>query len=428
MIEKIRVIMVTIVLLFTMITPVWAEENISLNANQSISIQVEPLQKVAVANPDIADVVVISNQEVLIVAKKQGNTSLQVWNENGGMQSYSITVDGNDYVTANMIKNILAYPNVRIAKAGGKIILEGKVNDQYEKKRAEQIAGLYSDKVVNLLEMTAPKQVRIETKVIEISTDKLRKLGLKFSNSSGIDKDKGTVSLGTEGSFGLGQTFSNSKDGSNTFGWFGSYADLNATLVALMKTGDAKVLSQPSVVTLSGEKAHILVGGEIPVPMSNKDNEISIEWHEYGIKLDIAPEVSSDDRITGKVEAEVSSLDTTSSAAVTTSDGSISIPALTTRKANVVVNMLSGNTMAIGGLISSDESKQINKIPFLGDLPILGKFFRNTVKSKERKEVIILVTPTLVDDHYMPKLSSEMEKFIKNQEKGAEDDGAANKK
>lgn len=160
--------------------------------------------------------------------------------------------------------------------------------------------------------------------------------------------------------------------------------------------------------------------------MSSKDGEITVEWHPYGIKLNIEPQVIANDRITGKVEAEVSSLDSSSAAAVTTS--SIRIPALRTRKADVVVNMPSGNTMAIGGLISSEESKQVFKLPFLGDIPIIGKFFRNTAKSKERKEIIILVTPKLVDDNYIPKLSTEMKEFMKKQEEGTEHDGGANKK
>ena len=175
---------------------------------------------------------------------------------------------------------MLKYPGVHVSMAGGKIILEGMVENQYERTRAELIASSYGT-VTNLLQMRHPKQVRIESRVIEISTDKVKNLGIAFGNAANKSKDSDGVSLGTEGSFGLGQSHSNNVDTGNPFNWFGSYAEINAQLNALVKKGDAKVLSEPYVIAMSGEKANILIGGEIPVPVNTDDNAVTIEWREY---------------------------------------------------------------------------------------------------------------------------------------------------
>jgi len=163
---------------------------------------------------------------------------------------------------------------------------------------------------------------------------------------------------------------------------------------------------------LSGEKANILVGGEIPVPVSVTNGQIGIEWKEYGIKLDIAPEVNSESLITSKVKAEVSTLDWDSTHRIIIGS-SLSIPPIKTRKAETVITMTSGQTMAIGGLISSEDSKIIYKLPILGDLPVIGKLFRSTSFTSGKTEVIILMTPTLVDPtEYVPPATADMKKMI----------------
>lgn len=409
--QKIKITILTLLMVLVVVVQVAAEtpEKICLEKNHSTYLDLWGLDSVAIANPEIADVTVVSSREILIIAKKQGSTSLQVKFQSGNRKSYAIVVTDGDRAVAQTIEIMINCPNVTVQKAGENIVLEGFVEDQLEKKRAETIAGMYATKVINLLEMENPKQVKIEAKIVEISSDKLDKIGLQYFNASEIDKETGAVSQGTTGSFGMGQSFG--KDG--PYGWFGSYADINANLLLLIVNGDAKVLSQPNIVTMSGEKANILIGGEIPIPISNSDGQLTVEWREYGIKLNIEPNVGVDEQITGKINAEISSLDMTSAAAVNIKDG-LSIPALRSRKAETVVTVQSGNTMAIGGLISSEESSQITKVPLLGDLPIIGQFFRSTSKNKDRKEIIILITPTLLNEEYRTPLSHKMKNFIRD--------------
>ncbi|MBP1762963.1 MAG: type and secretion system protein [Firmicutes bacterium] len=388
-------------LVLLLVLPVSAAGNIVIQVNNSTVLSWDSVERIAVANPDIADVVIISPTEVLIVGKAAGTTTLQVWSA-AGRSSYDVEVSVNNATIANDIKTILGYPNIRVSKVNNTVLLEGMVNDQYQRARAEKVAGAYGEKVVNLLELSKPKQVKIEAKIVEISKDKTDKLGILWGNS-----------VSTPGAFPFGQSSTNTiSDQGNVFGWFGTYSDINAELDALIQNGNAKILSQPNMITLSGEKANILVGGEIPIPVSVSNGQIGIEWKEYGIKLDIAPEVNSDNLITSKVKAEVSALDWNSSHQVSLGSN-MYIPPIKTRKAETVITMVSGQSMAIGGLISNEESKSVYKIPFLADIPVIGKLFKSTSFTSGKTEVVIIMTPTLVDPtDYVPPATIDMQKTM----------------
>lgn len=380
-----------------------AAERLQVGVNRSNIYYGGGVTQVAIANPEVADVVILSPEQYMLVGKKVGSTSLHIW-KGDTYQSFEVVVNGTDPGTAYSIAQLIGYPGVTVNVSGGRIILEGTVLNQYERNRAEKIAASFGGEVVSLLEMTKPKQVRIESRVVEINSSNAKELGIAIANNS--EDDNGNPTLGNPGSFAFGQSSSNTIDGNRIFGWFGSYTDINAQLNALVKKGDAKILSQPYIITMSGDKAEILIGGEIPVPVNTGDNAISVEWREYGIKLNIEPNVMRDDAVDSKIDTEVSSLDWSSAIAANGSNGS-KIPGMRSRKATTHVQMRPGMTMAIGGLISSEDSKSLQKIPLLGDIPILGQFFRTTSKSRERKEIIILLTPILVDSDYKPIMSSE---------------------
>lgn len=410
-----KIYMVLLVLVcFT--TPVWAKTGVlSVNVNQSLSVKVHQVTRASIANPGIADIVIISGEEMVLIGKKSGATTLHLWAGDGARYTYEVRVGNLDTASSELIRTLLGYPNATVSVIGNTVVLEGSVTDQNEKQRAEKIAAAYSGNVVNLLEITSPKQVRLEVRVLEISSTKAHNLGIQYGNTM-PGSEEGTFTMGTPGVFMLGQSVPNNQTG-HSWTDFGSYADVSATISALVKNGDAEILSAPNIVTMSGEKANILIGGELPIPVAYDNNKVSVEWKEYGIKLDIEPRVDSQGRIRSTVKAEVSNIDSTSSYTVNLSGGFV-IPALRTRRAESVVEMPSGATMAIGGLISSEEGKQISKIPLLGDIPLIGKFFRHTAKSKERKEIIILVTPTLTSEEDTPKMSDTMKKFqekVKNE-------------
>lgn len=409
---------VIMVIVFSILSSplVMAIDNLPVAVNQSRILQFSGVERVAVANPDIADVVVVSSSELLLVGKTPGATTLHVWSH-AGRSSYLVEVAADDAPIANAIKAILGYENIRVSKIGKTIILEGKVSDQYQKSRAEAVAGAYGDKVVNLLELTKPVQVKIEAKVIEINREKEKNLGIKWS---------GNINS-TSGIFNFGQSYINSVHSGHSLGGLGSYHDINGELTALIADGSAKILSQPNLVTLSGDKASILVGGQIPVPVNVKDNQITIEWKDYGVKLDISPQVSAEGLINSTIKAEVSSLDWSSTASVYIS-GNMRIPPLLTRKAETAIALSSGQTMAIGGLISNETHRDVVRLPLLGNLPVIGNLFKSTSFRKNETELIILITPTIVDPaEYIPQASQEMNDFSRENPWGGTTNGGKNK-
>ena len=392
-----------------------AAEPVEVSLNESKYMAASGITRLAVGNPAIADVQLLSSGDFLLVGKKAGTTSLIVWSDGGRRTEYTVYVAGNDRGMASAIQDAIGYPKVHVQMMKDRVMLRGKVENQYEHDVAMKIAGLYTggdgSGVIDLLEMEHPSQIRLEAQIIEINSDYTKNLGIQYwsqtpgssSNSgSSSDNPNSNITVGTAGLFYGGEDFSsNRKHG----GWLGSHiANVNVTLQALINEGKARILSRPSITTMSGKTANILIGGRIPIPVSDGNGNVSIDWHEYGVKLNIEPVVDSEDKITSKVHAEVSTLDYSHGVKI----DSFSVPGIATREAESEVNVRSGMTMAIGGLINSEDAKIVSKIPLLGDLPIIGRFFRHTSNTRDKRELIILITPTLVADDTPAPMSQRM--------------------
>lgn len=390
----------------------WMAETLTVAVNQSQVISLPGVERVAVANPEIADVMIVSGYEALIVGKSAGVTSLHIWSSTG-RQSYLVEVAVDDIPLARSIETAIGYPNLRVSKLGRTIILEGSVDTQPQKERAEKLASIYGDKVINLLALMKPVQIKIEAQVIEIDRQKTRDLGIKWGTGNG--------SAFSPGGFAAGQDFIGQNGWS--LGNFGETAALNAQLSALIKQGSAKILSRPNMVTLSGNKADIMVGGEIPIPVSLKDGTVGIEWKEYGIKLEVGPELSSANLIHSKIKAEVSSLDWNSAHKIQLGTN-MAIPPIKMRKAESAIALASGQTMAIGGLISSETTRDVYKLPLLADLPILGGLFKSESFNRSETELLILITPTVVyPTSYQPEAQPDMKEFSQENPWGVRVDG-----
>lgn len=412
--------------------------NVSVNGSQYM--ETPGITRLAVGNPDIADVKLLSNNDFLVVGKKAGSTSLIVWS-NGQREEYSVYVSGDDEGTERAIQKAIGYPGVKVQMMNGKVLLRGKVKNQYEHDTAVKIAQFYmgsgggandakdtkgtitDSNVIDLLDMTAPSQIRLEAQIIEINTSNEKDLGIQYwspalgDNTSGSSSNSNSsdITRGSAGLFYAGENFKNNSRG-GTLGWFGRrISNVNASLQALITTGKARILSRPSITTMSGQKANILIGGRIPIPTSAGDGEISIDWREYGIRLNIEPVVDAENKITSKVHAEVSTLDYGHGV----KENDFTIPALASREADAVINVRSGMTMAIGGLLNSEDGKTITKIPLLGDIPIIGQFFRHTTKTRDNRELVILITPTLVADDTPVSMSQKMKASYETTERQA---------
>lgn len=403
-----------------------AAEPVEVSLNESKYMAASGITRLAVGNPAIADVQLLSSGDFLLVGKKAGTTSLIVWSDGGRRTEYTVYVAGNDRGMASAIQDAIGYPKVHVQMIEDRVMLRGKVENQYEHDTALKIAGLYTggdgSGVIDLLEMEHPSQIRLEAQIIEINSDYTKNLGIQYwsqtpgsnSNSgSSSDNPNNNITVGTAGLFYGGEDFSSTRKHG---GWLGSHvANVNVTLQALINEGKARILSRPSITTMSGKTANILIGGRIPIPVSDGNGNVSIDWHEYGMKLNIEPVVDSEDKITSKVHAEVSTLDYSHGVKI----DSFSVPGIATREAESEVNVRSGMTMAIGGLINSEDAKIVSKIPLLGDLPIIGRFFRHTSNTRDKREVIILITPTLVADDTPVPMSRRMKESYEEIERTA---------
>ena len=423
---------------------------IYLEINQSYYLpQTSVIKRVAVSNPAIADVVVVSKRELNIIAKQNGTTSLTIWTTNGMRQEFTVNVNPSDTGTALAIQKAIGLPHVKVQKVGDKILLRGTVRNQYEKTLAFRVASMYtkdaeektnkknvklgmpsgsggsagigsdieseegtdsSENVINLLEMVNPDQINIEALVLEIRASDAEKLGEQYA-SPDPSQTSGTnnIQLGSIGQFFFGETYGPQRSkGSHwyTRNWlFTHFSQINVQLQMLISNGRARVISRPNITTMSGKTASILVGGEIPYH-KKEDDSVSIEYKPYGIQLDLVqPVVDNSGNITAELNAGVSRLDWTNAV----SSNGFNMPGLITRKATTTVNIPSGMTMAIGGLLNSEDSKTLSKVPLLGDIPILGELFKYHNNSHEDTELLILITPRVVNEETPASMSPSME-------------------
>ena len=424
-------------------------ENINLNINTSHYMKMTwNISRIAIGSPEIATVVQVpsSMNEFLIITHKAGSTTLFVWTADRKLHQYLINVSPEDAGQAKIIEQAIGLPDVHVKFVDNRVLLTGTVKNQYERNFAVQTARLYvgsgsdsslsvgsgvdmqmeakdSDidgssgdeiggakiqgegKVIDLLHMLHPTQVRLEAQVIAIRPQDRQNLGIQY----------GTNPDSAPGVFYAGQSYNNNEGRSfqnNPVRWVTDrFSNINMSIQALVKQDKAKILSRPSITTMSGEEATIQVGGEIPYTTRSSDNPI-VQFKNYGIILQLKPIVDAENRITSSVHAEVSNMSGESV------DGQ---PILDRRRADSVILMHSGSTMIIGGLMDSSEQKNVTKFPFLGDIPIIGEFFKYTSKSKDKQELIILVTPYLVDeeDSSQAQMSDSMKDLYDkgNQEK-----------
>lgn len=423
---------------------------IYLEMNQSYYLpQGSVIKRVAVTNPEIADVAVVDKRALNVIGKKTGSTSLTVWTADGMRQDFRICVSGVDSGLAETIRKAIGLPKVKVEVVGGKVLLTGTVQNQKEKTLAYRVASLYAggnggedkalertllgedaqvndtidgdDKVINLLEMINPDQINIEAEVIEINANDAKQIGIEY----GADSSVGTPGTWYANKSGRDITeyyrdwtgkITDSKTyhsnlmrnaGSHwyTRNWlYTHFSDINAKIHTLVTNGHARIISRPNITTMSGKTAGILVGGEIPYPKKN-DNSTSIEYKPYGIKLNLmSPTVDTSGNVTSRVFAEVSRLDWGNAVVV---DG-FKMPATAKSSAETMVNIPSGMTMVIGGLLNSDDTKNISKIPLLGDIPFLGELFKYHNDTKQKSEIMILITPRVVNETTPVAMSQKM--------------------
>ena len=391
--------------------PSGGPEALHLIVDRSLVVT-SPVQitRVSLANPDICDAVVVSPTEILLNGKKAGATSLVIWGQSGQMQTFDIYVDLDVLDLTGDIRNTFPNEQVKVTVSKNIVTLSGHVSSAAVADKILELAQSMvprKEDVVSLMEVPAPPtgEVLLKVRFAEVDRSALRQLGVNIMSLPGA-KNIGTITTGEFSPPGLTQLSANT--GGYTLGSllnvfiFRPDINLAATIQALQTQNLLQILAEPNVLTESGKEASFLSGGEFPFPVVQSTGAgggvpaITIQFRQFGIKLDFTPTILPDDEIHLKVEPEVSSLDYANALTIT----GFTIPALAVRRVKSEMELRDGQSFVIAGLMDNRITKTLEKIPGLGDIPLLGKIFQSESLNRSKTELLVLVTPQIV--HPLP--------------------------
>jgi pilus assembly protein CpaC len=393
---------------------------LDLVVGKSIILKSEnPVSRVSVAAPEIADLTVLSKHDVYITGKAAGLTNLTLWEGDRVSAIYDLDVSYDISLLKQKLHDVLpSEENIRVVATHESITLSGVVSKTENISNALAVARAFApeEKVNNLLQVSGVHQVMLDVRVAEISRSLIKRMGVNFTYSRGgdfaISKLGGLASIAATGAaaaFGAGPAgLLVSPVLSSIFRFHSGSAEWTGLIDALKEDGLVKILAEPTLISVSGQEASFLAGGEFPVPVPQGLGTVGIEYKPFGVGLAFTPTVLSDDRINIEVSPEVSELDFT--VAVRT-EGFV-VPGLTTRRASTVVELADGQSFAIAGLLKDTARENADRYPALGSLPILGTLFRSKEFQKNETELVIIVTPHLVKPLDMAKQSLPTDYYI----------------
>lgn len=357
----------------------------------------EPAKRVSLANPNIADLNLMSPYEVLLNGKKLGSTNLIVWDPEGKPTFFDIMVTGDIGSLENQISDIVPGTDVTVETAGDVIILRGSIENEQIRTRIDELAKAFApakDKVINLIEMTEAQQVLLEVRVAQVDRSKLKDMSLGalvvdenfqllkpgiFSPEGIVGREEG------EGAFGF-----DVEDVIPDLAAVHFPSGVAAVLRALSSKGYAKILAEPNLVVRSGEEGNFHVGTRYPI-QTVEDDDVNITFEEIGIRLNFKPEVLA----TGVVRLIIDPAEVSNITDFVRIQNLIA-PIIDTRTVRTSVDLQPGESLILAGLLDDETKKNIQKIPFLGDIPIFGAIFRSTSDQLTQTELAFFITPKLI--------------------------------
>ena len=390
--------------------------NVSVDRGVPVTLS-GPAVSVFIANPDVADIQVMSPTLIMVFGRRTGQTTLMATDAGGNSllhRTVLVTQNLGDLRIA--LDAVIPGNKIKAESVPNAIVLTGEARDPGVVEDARRLALRYVPKdggeVINRIKVLGGNQIQIRVRFAEVSRDVDKRFGIDWESigsvggfafglatgaaSGVIASAPNLVPHGTGGDIGsalLNRTRPNG--GSNnvtTFSYAGGRTNINGMIDALAQDGFITVLAEPNLTAMSGQTASFLAGGEYPIPVPQSQNTISIEYKTYGVSLAFTPTLIGENRINLHVRPEVSQL--TDVGAITLN--SINIPALTTRRADTTIELASGQSFAIGGLLNNNQNQSVSKYPFLGDMPILGQLFRSTRFQNNQSELVIIITPYIV--------------------------------
>ncbi len=364
---------------------------------------------VMVGDPDIADVNPLTDHTLSILGKKIGTTRVSVYAEGKKLIGiFDVEVSYDITRLTNELKRRFGRSHLQASSVNGRIMLSGEVVDATTLDQAVTIARQFGPDIINSVSVMAPQQVMLEVRFIEISRTAGRELGVQWnrfgsSSTTNIGSMQPASNLpltapANSGTFAPGEVAAGVISGATPYGFL--IANLakggisaNVALNALEQKGIARSLAEPNLVALSGDTASFLAGGEYPIPVAGSFGQVTVDYKKYGVGLAFTPTVLERGLINLKIEPEVSQIDPTHT--VTVANG-ISVPALIVRRASTTIELRDGQSFMLGGLLQTNNQNQIDQLPWLGSVPVLGTLFSSKSYQQNQTDLAIIVTPHLV--------------------------------
>ncbi len=383
--------------------------DVPLNKSQILNVD-RNFSRAMIGNDEIADILPMTNRSLYVLGKQMGTTSLTLYDSNNRMISVVDVAVGPDVVSLRrQLEQLIPGEKVGANISNDSIVLTGVVSNAPAVDRAVQLARTYAgDNVVNMMSVGGTQQVMLEVRFSEMNRQVGKQMGLNAAFLSQNGRFQGGFGNNAPSTALL--TNQNGNPTINLGGILESFGivagsfsignlDIFGALDALERKGVVKTLAEPTLIALSGEKASFLAGGEFPVPVAQSNGDggngnggITVEFKPFGVSLAFTPTVLADGVINLVVEPEVSSIDPSASISV----NGLVIPGLQTRRANTTLELRDGQSFAIAGLIRKDFQDTVRQFPILGSIPIIGSLFRSTSFQKQETELVIIVTPRLV--------------------------------
>ncbi|MDX0489440.1 BON domain-containing protein [Sinorhizobium medicae] len=374
-------------------------DSVEISSNFSRSIRVakgktvtiravQRFDEIVIGDPEIATVTPLTDRSFYILGNELGSTSVTIFDaEKNPVGIIDIEVTLDTKLLSSTIRQSVPGSNVKVTSANGRIVLSGSATDAVAATQAEQIASRFAgdEEIINSVKITSSQQVQLNVRFVEINRDVGKELGTRIS--AAYAWSNGSVEFNSRP-----RATSNTPAGSLIGSLIGEGYSVDVAIDALEDRGMARRLAEPNLIARSGETSSFLAGGEFPIPVSEDDGQITVSYKKFGVGLDFTPTVLSDGLIALDIEPEVSAIDNTASYRV----GNISIPGFSVRRARTSVDLKSGQSFMIAGLLQSENNLITQRVPGLGQLPILGALFSSKAYQRRETDLVIIVTPHLV--------------------------------
>ena len=389
-------------------------QSVHVQVGRSIILNTQArLRRIVVSNPDVLDTATISPTQLVITAKAPGSSSLVLWDESSNARIVDVYADVDVAGLRESIRSAHPDEQVEIAAEEGKIVLTGNVTTKPAADDIVRLASLYSKVVVDSMVVAKParvKQVMLRVQFLEVDRTKLQQFGINIMSVGGLNTF-GSTSTGQFGAPGPGDPKLSGTIGKSLPGTTGSFTvnqllnifvfrpDLNlaATIQALQQRSIAQILAEPNLLARSGEPAKFLAGGEFPVPVVQggtgaNSTAITVVFKPFGVKLEFTGTIEGN-VVRLKIAPEVSTLDFSNALVL----NGFNVPAVSTRRAETEIELKDGQSFGMAGLLDHRTTKQLSKIPGIGDVPVLGNLFRSRSLNLSNTELMVMVTPQIVD-------------------------------